>query len=79
MVQAGPSVFCLSERKVFAQRFIKWVAGYEQLVIHACGARSRTQLFDVRVDLGAIGRFDIVGHDLDAVVCFKVNEEGRAF
>src|SRR5579862_4971171 len=76
MVPESPSITCLTQRKIFAQRQIQRLIGYEQLIIHPQRTRPRTYLLNMCIDSRAIC-FRIIRNDLESLIGLKVNQDCR--
>src|SRR6516162_6218817 len=76
MAQESPSVTCLSQRQVFAQRQIERLSGNKKVIIHACRARTRAKLFDMSIDFGSIRGLRVFRDDFNPTVGFEIDEDG---
>src|ERR1035437_8618452 len=72
----SPSVTCLPQRKIFAQRRIERLIGNEQLIIHPGRPGARTKVFDMRIDLCAISGLDVFGDNFDLSIGLQINQDG---
>src|SRR6516162_9673973 len=77
MAQESPSVTCLSQRQVFAQRQIERLSGNKKVIIHACCARTRAKLFDVGIDFGSVRGLRVFRNDFNSTVGFEIDQDGR--
>src|ERR1035438_2120221 len=78
MEPRSPSVTCLPQRKIFAQRRIERLIGNEQLIIHPRRPGARTKVFDMRIDLCAIGGLNVFGNHFDLSIGFQIDEDRRS-
>src|SRR5215469_9768262 len=76
MATKSPSVTCLSERQVFAQRQIERLCRNKKVIIHTCCSRTRAKLFDMGIDFGSIRVLRVFGDDFNPMVGFEIDEDG---
>ena len=75
MAKESPSVTCLPQRQVFAQRQIKRLSGNKKVIIHAGCARTRAKLFDVGIDFCSIPGLGVFGDNFNPMVGFEIDED----
>src|SRR5215469_1684378 len=76
MAPKSPSVTCLPERQVFAQRQIERLCRNKKVIIHTCCSRTRAKLFDMGIDFGSIRVLRVFGDDFNPMVGFEIDEDG---